>query len=115
MTLEPLLGSTALHRADVSWDTSSELSERPRSGVATRWSHWLGIGAIGLVAASLQAELGHGEERREGQADGSQHCRRHDLQHRGVRCESVVVVQGGTCGYLGAKGTYGCKDMSRTK
>ena len=26
MTLEPLLGSTALYRADVSWNTSSELS-----------------------------------------------------------------------------------------
>ena len=26
MTLEPLLGSTALYRADVSWNTSLELS-----------------------------------------------------------------------------------------
>ena len=26
MTLEPLLGSTARYRADVSWNTSSELS-----------------------------------------------------------------------------------------
>ena len=26
MTLEPLLSSTALHRADCSWNTSSELS-----------------------------------------------------------------------------------------
>jgi len=27
----------------------------------------------------LQAELSHGEKRREGEADGSQHPRRHDL------------------------------------
>ena len=27
MMLEPLLGSTALYRADVSWNTSSELSD----------------------------------------------------------------------------------------
>ena len=28
MTLEPLLGSTELHRADISWNTSSELHDR---------------------------------------------------------------------------------------
>ena len=32
MTLEPLLGSTALHRADVSWNTSSEPNEGGAGG-----------------------------------------------------------------------------------
>ena len=31
MTVYPLLGSTALYRADVSWNTSSELSVEERS------------------------------------------------------------------------------------
>ena len=37
MTLEPLIGSTALYREDVSWNTSSEL--RVREG---RLLVWLG-------------------------------------------------------------------------
>ena len=43
MTLEPLLGSIALYRADVSWDTSSELSE-----ALGRWvqGYVLGGGAV---------------------------------------------------------------------
>jgi len=42
MTLEPLLGSTALYRADVSWNTFSELSaltSLAQLGKTNVWQH----------------------------------------------------------------------------
>ena len=41
MTLEPLLGSAALYRADVSWNTSSELSRHMWSSTASWATRWI--------------------------------------------------------------------------
>jgi len=77
MTLEPLLGSTALYRADVSWNTSSELRfARKRD----------------LDVVEGESECDEGEEAQQRESPTQRYLRRETYST--VRWSDLDVVEG---------------------